>query len=54
MMVVVVTDLYVCRYRWFSRPAEPLVRLGSPVGRFAQVRSTKKYLLGVRESSCPT
>jgi uncharacterized protein (UPF0548 family) len=32
----------------FSKPADPLVRLGGPIARFAQVQSTVKYLVGLR------
>lgn len=33
----------------FSRPADLLVRIGSPIARLVQVRATKRYLSGVRE-----
>jgi uncharacterized protein (UPF0548 family) len=32
----------------FSRPADPLARLGSPVARRIQTRITKGYLEGIR------
>jgi uncharacterized protein (UPF0548 family) len=32
----------------FSRPADPLARLGSPIARFIQLRISRGYLEGVR------
>jgi uncharacterized protein (UPF0548 family) len=32
----------------FSRPADPLVRLSGPIGRWMQTRTTRGYLEGVR------